>query len=139
MKTQLDPDETYLIYNAIQTPDGTILESHHRHECVSHVDENGFKYFVDGGLAYCRIGCAQAAPAPKILSKSLPSCPLNEAVRLPIWGTFGKRGEEKLKYVAIADMDTEHIQKVLDTQDVLEQIKFLMEWELEQRELVSCE
>jgi len=137
MKTQLDPEETYLVYNAIQTPDGTVLESRHRHDFVSHKDANGYVYFVDGGLAYRRVGCHKDAPFPKNLSKSLPSCPLEEAVKIPIWGTYGKSGNEPLKYVAVADMDTEHLKNVLDNQNVLEQIAYLMEWELERRIILS--
>jgi len=32
------------------------------------------------------------------------------------WGTFGKQSDQPLKYVAIADMDTAHLQACLDTQ-----------------------
>tara|TARA_R110000868_G_scaffold148357_1_gene370189 strand:- start:17507 stop:17839 length:333 start_codon:yes stop_codon:yes gene_type:complete len=44
-----------LIRNAIQTPDGTILESNHRHDFVTHLDKNGEVYGIDGGLNYQRI------------------------------------------------------------------------------------
>lgn len=44
-----------LLYNAIQTPDGTILHSKHRHDFVCHIDANGKKYCIDGGLDYRRI------------------------------------------------------------------------------------
>ncbi len=48
-----------LIRNAIQTPDGTILESRHIHDYVCHTDKNGHYYAVDGGLSYLkRIGLA---------------------------------------------------------------------------------
>lgn len=45
-----------LLYNAIKCPDGTLLVSRHRHDFKMHVQEDGREYFVDGGLAYQRIG-----------------------------------------------------------------------------------
>lgn len=46
-----------IILNQIQTPDGTILTSHHRHDFVGHTDANGKFYAVDGGRDYLkRIG-----------------------------------------------------------------------------------
>lgn len=44
-----------LLRNRWRTPDGTVLESKHHHDFVSHVDENGEFYFVDGGTWYVRV------------------------------------------------------------------------------------
>lgn len=46
----------HLVYNAIQCPDGTILNSRSRHDFQRHVQEDGREYYVDGGLSYQRIG-----------------------------------------------------------------------------------
>lgn len=43
-----------LICNALQTPDGTIIQSKHRHDYVTHTDKNGKEYMVDGGIDYIR-------------------------------------------------------------------------------------
>lgn len=44
-----------IIYNAIKTPDGTILKSNNRHDYRSHQDTtNGMHYAVDGGLEYLK-------------------------------------------------------------------------------------
>jgi len=43
-----------IIYNAIKTPDGTIIESKHRHDFKIHIDKNGKEYSVDGGLDYLK-------------------------------------------------------------------------------------
>jgi len=47
-----------IVYNAIRTPDGTILESCHRHQYIQYTDKKTKKlYAVDGGLDYLkRIG-----------------------------------------------------------------------------------
>lgn len=42
------------LYNAIKTPDGTIIESKHRHDFVCHKDKNGLTYCVDGGHDYAK-------------------------------------------------------------------------------------
>ena len=44
-----------LIANRWRTPDGTLLESKHVHDYVSHVDQNGDLYFIDGGTEYIRM------------------------------------------------------------------------------------
>lgn len=46
--------EKVILYNAIRTPDGTVLESKHGHDYVSHTDKNGKTYAVDGGHNYLR-------------------------------------------------------------------------------------
>jgi len=43
-----------MVYSAIKTPDGTIIESLHRHDYNTHTDKNGKFYMIDGGLAYIR-------------------------------------------------------------------------------------
>ena len=41
-----------IIRNAIQTQDGTVLQSFSGHDYKTHVDANGKTYMVDGGLEY---------------------------------------------------------------------------------------
>jgi len=45
-----------IIRNAIRCPDGTVLESKHQHDYVSHEQKDGRTYSVDGGTAYQKIG-----------------------------------------------------------------------------------
>ncbi len=46
------PTPSRILYNAIKTPDGTILHSKHVHDFVIHEDKNGKKYGIDGGNEY---------------------------------------------------------------------------------------
>ena len=43
-----------ILRSRMRTPDGTILESKHRHDYVTHLDANGNEYMLDGGLDYVR-------------------------------------------------------------------------------------
>ena len=101
-----------ILSNRMRTPDGTILESRHRHDYVTHLDKNGKEYMLDGGLDYVR----SSANGDEEFLTVYQDDP-HEVIRLLVkWGTFGKNGDEPLKYVAIADMDPYHLRACLDTQ-----------------------
>jgi len=123
---------TRLLRNAIQTPDGTILESQHRHDFKEYEDENCFTYMVDGGLDYQRRSVNRNAPEIDLsLTEEEPHSVLRHAVT---WGTYGKEGDQPLSRVTIADMETEHLEAVLDTQkNMYPQVRDLMQAELEYR------
>ena len=49
-----DATEPRIVLNAIETPDGTVLVSRHRHDYREHTDANGSTYAVDGGSDYLK-------------------------------------------------------------------------------------
>jgi hypothetical protein len=101
-----------ILSNRMRTPDGTVLHSAHRHDYVTHTDANGKEYMLDGGWDYVR---RSVNGDEKLLT--VWSDDDHEVIREGVtWGTYGKDGDQPLKYVAIADMDTEHLQACLDTQ-----------------------
>lgn len=120
-----------LIYNAIQTPDGTVLVSRHRHDCVIHKDViTGETYMVDGGLDYRR-GIVNDIPA-KDLSIYLEDG--HDIVRQALaWGTYGKNGDQPLTYVPLVDMETDHIKKCLDIREIHPHIRIAFKNELKYR------
>jgi len=102
-----------LLVSRIITPDGTVLESKHRHDYVEHLDKNGETYMLDGGIDYIRtnINKEEAKPAHIFTDDS------HEIIREGFtWGTRGKTGKDTLRYVVLKDLTTEHIQAILDTQ-----------------------
>lgn len=119
-----------LLYNAIRTPDGTVISSNHRHDYQTHVDANGKEYMVDGGLDYVR----RSAHGDE-LDICLYEGDSHSLVREVLsWGTYGKNGDQPLTYILLKDMETEHIQACLDTVDtMLPQIRSTMQNELEFR------
>lgn len=104
-----------IIYNAIQTPDGTIISSDHRHDFVTHTDENGKTYGVDGGCEYLRrIGDVGDC---KELSMYLePWTPeFHEVARKVIRrGGRGKNGDQPLTWVPICEMSDSWVLATID-------------------------
>lgn len=95
-----------IIYNAIQTPDGTILESTHRHDYVTHVDANGETYMVDGGCDYLRRSVNEV-PAKDLTMYLEPWSPeFHEKARKVVKrGGRGKDGTQPLTWVPICEMN----------------------------------
>ena len=101
-----------ILSNRMRTPDGTIIESRHRHNYVTHLDANGKEYMLDGGLDYVR----SSANGDEEFLTVYPDYP-HEMIRLLVkWGTFGKNGDEPYKEIKIADLDPYHLRAILDTQ-----------------------
>lgn len=118
-----------LIRNAIRTPDGTVLESTNRHDYKSHTDANGKYYMIDGGLDYIRT-TVHEDQVSLALYDSEPHDVQRDVLK---WGTRGINGDQPLSYKPISEMDTDHIQAVVSTQNVRDVIKNCMIEELKQR------
>jgi len=98
-----------LIRNAIQTPDGTILESFSRHDYKEYTDSNGKTYMVDGGLDYLRRN-VHHDQVDLSLYDDQPHEVQREVLK---WGTYGINGDQPLQYKTIAKMETGHLEAVL--------------------------
>ena len=96
-----------LVYNAIRTPDGTVLESYHRHDFQSHKDANGHTYIVDGGLDYIRRNINIEHPSEDL--SLLEDDPQEQVGKVVKWGTYGINGDQPLKWVSLRDMSVEHL------------------------------
>lgn len=100
-----------IVYNAIKTPDNTILVSRHRHDYKEHLDANGEVYMVDGGNEYIRRSVNKEPAEDLIVTEDDPIEVIREVLR---WGTFGKNGDQPLTYVLLKDMEDAHIKAILD-------------------------
>ncbi len=101
-----------IISSKLQTPDGTVIHSQHRHDYVTHTDANGKDYMLDGGCEYIR---CSANGDEKLLTVYTND---DHAVirEVATWGTYGKDGDEPLRYVTIANLNPYHLRAILDTQ-----------------------
>jgi hypothetical protein len=106
-----------LIRNSIRTPDGTEIVSTHRHDFVCHTDANGKRYCVDGGLDYARR--LFDGPYTDVTDTSLYDDEPHVVQRdVLLWGTYGINGDQPLKYVKISEMETAHIEAVLEIKGI---------------------
>lgn len=104
-----------IVCNRIRTPDGTIIESKHRHDYATHLDANGHTYMVDGGKDYLRRNFIPEAPHEELsVYSDAEHSVIREAMK---WGTRGVGGNEPLRWVALMDMSEDHITACLNTQD----------------------
>lgn len=104
-----------LIFNAIRTPDGTVIRSRTTHDYVSHDDKvTGKMYFVDGGLQYQR-----RSNHGDEVDVSIYSDAPHEVRRHALeWGTYGIKGDQPLTYVPISKMSDDHLAAVIMIDDM---------------------
>lgn len=120
-----------LLRNAIKTPDGTILESRHRHDYRRYIDANGETYMVDGGLEYIRRSVNEEPVEELDIYTDDPHEVIREGFT---WGSYGRDGNTPLHYIKLKDLTEEHIQAILRTQNQLpDYIRKVFEDELKWR------
>ncbi|CAB4222383.1 hypothetical protein UFOVP1655_91 [uncultured Caudovirales phage] len=120
-----------LLVNAIITPDGTRLESRHRHDYQTHIDANGDEYMIDGGLDYVRRSINKEPAIDDFVHDDDTHEVIRESFK---WGTYGKKGDQPLVLIPLKSLDTEHIEAILETQTHLKShIVKVFEDELEYR------
>lgn len=108
--------ERQLIYSAIRTPDGTILESRHVHDYVTHLDKNGETYMLDGGVDYIRRSGNIEEAEDLSLYSDAPFEQLREVITR---GSRGKDGSQPLTYIKLKDIDNEYLDALIDYEEEL--------------------
>lgn len=117
----------------IRTPDGTILQSFHRHDYKEYQDANGETYMIDGGIDYIR---SSINKVPAEYLTVYVDDPFEVKREVPVWGTYGKSGKESLRWVSVAEMEDKHIEALLDpAMYVAKRIKDVLINEVEYRKV----
>ena len=105
--------EPELLVSGLITPDGTRLYSRYRHDYQTHTDANGEWYMIDGGLDYHK-GSVNTVKGEYIaVFADDPHSIISEHFA---WGTRGKYGDDPFTWILLKDMESSHIEKVLETQ-----------------------
>lgn len=103
-----------VIANALITPDGTILQSYHRHDYKTHLDKvSGEEYMIDGGTDYCRSNVNKVTP--QYITVTMDD--IHEIRREWFhWGTRGKDGQQPLTWKPLRELESDHIRAIIETQ-----------------------
>lgn len=89
---------------------GDVLVSRYRHDYVMCTCDN--KTMLDGGTDYQRFGGKDIRLVD--LSGTIYLNDGFEKCRLaPIWGHYGKEGNQPVKYISVSEMETEHLEAVI--------------------------
>lgn len=105
-----DTQQPRLIANIWRTPNGTILQSKHRHDFV--MDEDG--NFLDGGIEYSRLGGSKSKDWENLCVYS--NDPHEKKREAFFWGSKGPNGDKPIEWLLLKDLETSHIEAILDTQ-----------------------
>jgi hypothetical protein len=99
-----------LILSQIQTPDGTILRSMHRHDYVTHVDVNGETYMLDGGSEYQRYNTTKEPFKDLSIYSDAPYEVIRENYHR---GGRGRDGSQPLTWVPMSKMSNEWLENCI--------------------------
>lgn len=140
-KVDYDVDSVRIIRNAIETPDGTVLESKDRWDLQTHTDRiTGEFYFTDGGLDYFRRS-VNKIPAKDLSVTTLD--PFEVQRKFFTWTSVAKDAAGKvLKQArALQQLTDDHIAAILRTQLQIAgtYVERLMQQELEYRKSLRKE
>lgn len=108
-KTDKTKERKVVVANRWRTPDGTILESLHQHDYVSHTDKiTGEYYFVDGGISYVRTSINKVPMTNCCVYSTDPIAGVRKYFKR---GTFD--ANKKRIWVLLKNLSDKHIQNIL--------------------------
>lgn len=122
---------THTVASFCITPDGTLLQSYHRHDYKTYKDANGETYMIDGGCDYQRRSVNEE-PAEYFTVTTDDTHAMQR--KCFHWGTRGKDGKQPLTWKPLRELDTDHIEAILETQyHIPEHLRELFKNELSYR------
>lgn len=110
-------NEPQVLAYVLITPDGTELVSKSVHDYIEYTDKNGKTYMTDGGRDYHHY-IKHGDEKTKCITENSD---FEEIRKYTFWGSRGKDGKSPLVFKPVKDLDTDHIEAILE-------IKGLPEW-----------
>lgn len=121
-----------LIQNAIRiVEDGKIIKSCHVHDYVTHTTPSGKQYMLDGGTEYVRSSLWQPGEVEELYLTTENS--VEEVMDKLVWGTYGPKGDQPLRWVLLKECSTDHLQAILKVPNLSPIVKDAIEGILTKR------
>lgn len=100
-----------MVGNRLLTPDGTILQSRHRHDMASHLDKNGNMYMIDGGCEYIR----SSYNGDEVYLTTFSCDPIKEIREVFHWGNNYDKDMNRIptRWVRLKDITDDHLEAIL--------------------------
>jgi len=125
-------DDSSIVRNSIITRDGTVLTSYTVHDYKSHMDSvTNTEVSVDGGNHYLK----RSGQLDTYTENSIVYGDGHKVCReVKLWGTYGKNGDEPLKFVSASEMTSNHIMAILNGERVSGALEQILKDEIKYRE-----
>jgi hypothetical protein len=104
----------YCLYNAIKTPDGTVLWCQNSHDYQIHEDKVSGESYMNDGFGHSIRRSINDVPFEDLSVWAHE--PFEKVRTAPFWGSYGKDGKSARVMLSLQEMEDEHIQAVLRTQ-----------------------
>ncbi len=116
------PPRPQLVQNAVWIAEEDVyLKSSHQHDYVSHswTDSKGVPRHlsIDGGCAYVKkVGDFHLGPDHLVDWCLYEDSPFEAVAEALLWGTFGPKGDQPLRWRPISTLELNHLIAIRDTQ-----------------------
>lgn len=104
----------YCLYNAIKTPDGTVLWCTTGHDYKTHTDALSGEEYMNDGLGYGVRRSINETPYENL--SIYDTAPFEKVRTAKFWGSYGKDGKSEKRMMSLEEMEDDHIQAILRTQ-----------------------
>lgn len=105
----------FIIYNAIKTPDGTILHCENEYDFRQHFDKVSLEVYSNDGGGHSGVQRSVNKVPYEDLSVSTDD-DFDLVRKTKFWGSYGKSGNEPKKLMSLEEMEDGHIEAILSTQ-----------------------
>lgn len=137
IKEKMEGKYREILVNRIQTPDGTVLQSRHRHDYRTHTDSiTGEEYMVDGGTDYQRTNINRIGATDLSLYEGAP---IHEVRKYFCWGTYGIGGKGPLVWKVLKDLSDDHIASIIKYASPGAKVLAVLEQEVAYRRIAGIE